>query len=439
MKLRRIRRPGGPDMEKTNEYCDMILSFGVEFRGENAAGAADAGENDKIFIDYFDTIIKFEVENKVRRNYSSKRFLGGFGFSPRRDDGEKACDTVVRGSVFASDFISGATGESGENSLKSRIKIINVVFLSIPREPVNLLPFLLDNAQHRCLTLETGGEEMCFQDLLKRYGLEIITPPKSVVSVCGKKQIEPGGLEMTGILGHQTCNDDFIQLEYRLDCEKFTKAGGENISNYAELHMVMSNCNITMQHYFGCADKPAIGLPERFRNLALVVFILDITMAKLAKLSLIGRMINGLFQKTVSTDPGELKTNVLDINRQIAELTRMWHENTFVYPITEYMAQKIFRGFEIDETKSELDDLRSTFERYMTMYLGNLETAMEKKRQNILKILTFMSGLTAMLAIVNYIFECRTLWVKLPVFGVCFVFLFIIVYGLSGVFKMKKI
>jgi len=330
--------------------------------------------------------------------------------------------------------------ERNKNIGINEIKLIDIIFLNVPRK---LLPNFLDNAQHRKIMLERIPplkKRKALQDILEQNKLNIITAPKSLVSGCSEHPLT--NEELMGVLGHQS---DSELIEYNLNCTKLLECSKDNISNYSEVCIVMSNCNITQQFYIDSDSNEKIKILEnmdletRYGHLALTVFITNIVIAKIAKLRLMQNALSNRLEETFKERmTSKTKDDLININLHIAELTYMWYENTFVYPITELLAQKIYSRFELDGYKSELSDLKQTFENYINMFINREDEIAEKKRQNVFKLLTLLSGISVVCGILDYLFHFTDYILKIGTFFGGSFFIFLIVYILPWLSGKKR-
>lgn len=442
--------------KNSGEYYDITLSYGAEYRGKEfgfdcrlkeemlrETGGFDVSAKYAAFIDNCDYLMEFEVEKRVAKQFSSKKYVGSWEFY-LCDDCGKIVKKIkpVEGAVFMTDdessnIMSKCSSKVSRNGVKlNRIELIDIVFVNVPRGQIGNL---LDNAQHRNITMKNGRK---LQDLLETYFyLHIITPPKSIVSGCNKTPIMPESLEMLNILAHQTNETDI--LEQQFNSKLFRAASKENISNYSDMHIVMSNCNITQQFYadFDGSDTREIkkaDMRQRYKNIALSLFVVNIMVLKIAKLRLIQRAINACMNESLSEKTKLSKNDLLAINLYFADFTNSMYEKTFIYPATESIAEKVYEKFELGDIKTQLNDLQQTFERYMTLFFSNEEVKAEGRRQRILKTLTVLSGISTVCSLAGYIFSEMKLLLRISVFLGGFFAIAAIVYLIPYIIDKHK-
>lgn len=419
-------------IDMNDEYFDVTLSFGTEYKGDNlddnpAIKADILSQTDGVdetaeyepFVKICNDLFDFEVEKRIKKMFSHKKYIGSWEFFFCDDYGNRIENSpTTEGAVFLTDITSHLDRTGGKGMRKGTelnpIALIDVVFFEMPRE---YIPYILDNAQRRILTLSNGHK---LQDLLEKYyQLHIITPPKSIVSCCSKNPIMPESLEMLCILAHQTNETDIIG--FNLNSKTLCGFSRENVSDYSNTHIVISDCNIIQQFYVNtettlCCNGRKVKASERFKNLALTLFILSVAVSKMAKLRLIQRSIDKCLNESLAIKTKLSKKELLLINLHIAELTNTLYERTFVYPTTERMAQKIYDRFNIKDIKAQLVDLQQTFVRYMTIFINNEEEKSDSKRQKILKTLTVLSGISTVCSLASYIFSEMKIFLRLGVF-----------------------
>jgi GNAT superfamily N-acetyltransferase len=401
---------------------DVVLSYGAESKEGHAVKAEI--KDPLCLPKIINEVLTEEVEHKIRKYYEEKVYIGSREFRVCKSvGGGEGCDvtghiyiTAVKPPGAAEPQAGGkGKGKKGADNSINDIVLVDVVFMGVPRAYIAALH---EQAQCRSPALQGTPDK---KGILDELGLDIITPPKSVVFAYGPKLLGPR--ELTGIMIHEA--DD--NTDYSDICSaQAADYVNENISNYKSIFITASDCNITHQFLNGLEQD------KRIENLALTIFIANVVVNKIAKLRLIQKALYNCL------DEAATKEKLLNISRHIAELEYIWHENTFTYPLTAIMARKIYSRFRIDELKAELSDIKQAFESYMSMLINREEERNEKSRKNILETLTMLSGTMLIVNISQFFFDLSDIFRKISVFAGGTLLVALIVYILPSLIRRKK-
>jgi len=276
-----------------DEYFDCALLYGAELKNPSRSPLSDKSAREAIlkttngfnddsceeFTKRCDFWQDYEVTKKIKNSFSSKKYLGSWSFCMCLDTDMQCdeCDSQpenmrpINGAVYLTYVKPYVSSEENRNSEREepssgkddsiwsdcKVVLVDIIFLDVPRE---LIGNLFDTAQHSKLMLKSinrsssAKEWISLVKLLEQYNIHIVTMPKSIVSGCSTKPI--AGEEMIYLLTHDSKTES---MKYSLDCEKNNKYCEENISNYKESHIVISDCCIIQQFYTDRIDVPAYG------------------------------------------------------------------------------------------------------------------------------------------------------------------------------------
>lgn len=444
------------DITESNEYFDLTLSYAAELiKSDNIcktnkntiAGLRNYYEDANLFIDINNSYTRFEMTEKSAGKYCDKEYLGSWKFILSNDCGKSLNIDPIVGNFYLLNIKQKESSnlenikqkksvDLTTNELEDKLKIINVIFIGVHRDYV---PYILENAHTGMLKLE--NEKFLLQDMLwEVFDLKILESPKSIISSCSSKPYLPETSEIANIMAHQTVVSDMMgnkQMLYWLQ-----EKSKENYSDFENFYVTISNCNIIMQYYMGIdtsntlknKEKPKVSIKQRITDIILSIFVLDNILVKIGFL----RMIQASLEKDMK-NPHLSNFDLMRTNLHINELNNLWNEKIFIYPVTVEFAKKIENNFNLKELKQEIITLQQAFERMSLMQFSLQEKLTDRKSQNLFKLFTILSALTATFTILSEFFGDVDKWWKFLWLFIVLTVCILIIYIFPIMFKKRSL